>query len=301
MVHRLFSTGAFDFEYTTVDAAGVKTRAKTPGQPAQLHGMLGFIDGVDLFNKTNVPKGSAKSLTSKELMYRRFLLYKDFYATASPIVVCEGKTDNVYIIHAIRSLAAAYPTLATVGPSGKIAINLRRFKYSGSSTGRILGITGGSDHLRNFIKTYGDELARFKAPGKLHPVIVLIDNDDGAPKIYSLIKELTGKKPTGDEPFIHVAGNLYVVPTPLLPAKKHSMIEDFFDASTLATLYKGRPFDPSNKFSSATHYGKTDFAYRVIRPNADTIDFNGFKLILDRFVDVLDEHARTHPMVVAVP
>ena len=301
MVHRLFSTGSFDFEYTTTDALGVKTTTKTPGKPVQLHGMLGFIDGVDLFNKANLPKGPAKSLTSKEVMYRRFLMFKEFYATTSPIVVCEGKTDNVYIIHAIRSVAALYPKLATVAPSGKITSSIRRFKYSGSSTGRILGITGGSDHLRNFIKVYRDELARFKAPGKLHPVIILIDNDDGAPKIYSLIKELTGTKPTGAEPFIHVAGNLYVVPTPQLPPKNHSMIEEFFDAATLATTYKGKPFDPSNNFNTATHYGKADFAYRVIRPNADTIDFNGFKAILDRIVDVIDQHAKTHPVVTPAP
>jgi RNA-directed DNA polymerase len=301
MVHRLFSTGAFDFEYTTIAVSGAKTTVKTPGKPAQLHGMLGFIDGVDLFNRTNLPKGSAKSLTSKELMYRRFLLFKEFYAATSPIVVCEGKTDNVYIIHAIRSLASVYPKLATVDPGGKIAISLRRFKYSGSSTGRILGITGGSDQLKNFIRLYAAELARFKAPGKFHPVMVLIDNDDGATRIYNTIKELTGIKPTGAEPSIHVAGNLYVVPTPLLAAKKQSMIEDFFDAPTLKTLYKGMPFDPSNTFNSGTHYGKTDFAYRVIRPNADKIDFDGFKAILDRFVDVIDEHAKSHPVAVPVP
>lgn len=300
MVHRLFTTGTFDFEHTTVDASGAKTTHKKPGKPGQLHGMLGFIDGVDLFNKSLLPKGPGKSLTSKELMYRRFLLFKEFYAAAAPIVICEGKTDNVYVTHAVRSLAALYPELATVDPSGKITINFRRFKYSGTSTGRILGITGGSGDLGHFMRTYKAELIRFKAPGKLRPVIVLIDNDDGAPPIYNTIKELTGTKPTGTEPFIHVAGNLYVVPTPLLAAGP-SMIEDFFDPITLATVLKGKPFSPSNKYDSKTHYGKADFAYKVIQPKADTIDFSGFKAILDRIVDVLDEHTKTHSAPAATP
>lgn len=295
MVHRLFTTGAFDFENTTVDASGTKTTHKTPGKSVQLHGMLGFIDGVDLFNKGIHPKVTGRLLTSKELMYRRFLLFKEFYATAAPIVICEGKTDNVYITHAVRSLAVQYPKLATIDAGGKITINIRRFKYSGTSTGRILGITGGSGDLSHFMRAYKTELPRFKAPGKLHPVIVLIDNDDGAPPIYNTIKELTGAKPTGTEPFIHVAGNLYVVPTPLLAAKQ-SMIEDFFDAATLATVLKGKSFNPVNKFDPKTNYGKADFAYKVVQPNADKIDFTGFKAILDRFVDVIDEHLKTHPV-----
>ena len=311
MVNRLLSTGSFDFEHTTTGPTGVKTTTRTPGRSTQLHGMLAFIDGVDLFNKSVLSNIVGISLTSKELMYRRFLLYKDFYAATSPIVMCEGKTDNVYIAHAIRSLATLYPKLATVSAAGKITLIIRRFKYpgkntrrqdsknAGNSTGRILGVNGGSPDIGHFIRTYTAEIARFKAPGKLHPVIVLIDNDSGAVPIYKTIQQLTGTKPTGEEPFIHVAGNLYVVPTPLL-ATNVSMIEDFFDPATRAIQYKGKQFDPSNKFDPKTHYGKADFAYKIVQPNADKIDFSGFKEILNRFEDVIDQHTKTHP-VVSIP
>ena len=68
MVHRLFTTGSFDFEYRTVDQHGAATTHKTPGRHSQLHGMLGFIDGVDLFNRKINPNAKELPLTSKELM-----------------------------------------------------------------------------------------------------------------------------------------------------------------------------------------------------------------------------------------
>ena len=35
-----------------------------------------------------------------------------------PVIICEGKMDNVSILHAIRSLAAAHPQLATTKADG---------------------------------------------------------------------------------------------------------------------------------------------------------------------------------------
>jgi retron-type reverse transcriptase len=150
MVHRLFTTGSFYFEHGTVGQGGASTTQKTLGRPNQLHGMLGFIDGIDLYNrKITQPE---QRLSTKELMYRRFLMFKELYTAPAPVVICEGKTDNVYITHAIRSLAAQYPKLAdTDSSTGKISIKFRRFKYTGNSTGRILGIAGGTALFGLFI------------------------------------------------------------------------------------------------------------------------------------------------------
>ena len=30
-------------------------------------------------------------------MYRQFLIYRGFYTAEKPVILCEGKTDNVYI------------------------------------------------------------------------------------------------------------------------------------------------------------------------------------------------------------
>ena len=80
--------------------------------------------------------------------------------------------------------------------------------------------------------------------------------------------------------------------TPLLPGGGESTIEDLFEPSIKATVLAGRTFNPSNNFNPKAHYGKADFAYKVVQANADTIDFTGFKPLLDRFLAVLDEHAK---------
>src|SRR4030095_8735842 len=296
MMHRLFTTGSFDFEYKTVDPQGAAATHKTPGRTSQLHGMLGFIDGVDVFNSKIDAKIDAKPKqrrpTSKESMYRRFLMFKEFYSAPAPVVLCEGKTDNIYITHAIRSLAAQYPKLADVSPGGKITIKLRRFRYTDRSTGRILGIHGGTGSLGQFIRNYKADTSRFKATGLRWPLILLIDNDSGKGKILSIINEIAHKKPEDSDPYIYIVGNLYLVMTPLLGGVNSSTIEDFFDSSIKSTVLNGKTVSLANKFNPHTYYRQGDVAYRVIKPNADSIDFSGFTPILDRFVGVLDEHAK---------
>ena len=290
MVHRLFTTGDFYFEHGTVGQGGAATIQKTPGRPNQLHGMLGFIDGIDLHNRKITP--TDKTLSTKELMYRRFLMFKELYTAPAPVVICEGKTDNVYITHAIRGLAAQYPKLADINSStGKISIKFRRFKYTGNSTGRILGIGGGTGHFGRFIVSYKAEISRFKAPGMKWPLMLLIDNDSGREPIFNTIKSITGRKPDRSDPYVHIFGNLYLITTPLHGGTQQSKIEDCFDDATKNTVLDGKTFNPENGYNTRMHYGKVDFAYKVVKPNADSIDFTEFKPIFDRFVSVLDEHA----------
>jgi RNA-directed DNA polymerase len=209
--------------------------------------------------------------------------------------MCEGHTDNVYLVHAIRSLAAAFPTLATVSADGTIKLNVRLLKYSGHGVGRILGISGGSANLAKFIWLYEKVRKTFSAPGMQQPVILVIDNDSGAAPVYKSVANITGKKPTGTEPSIHVAGNLYVVPTPLSPGATQSMVEDFFDSATKSTVIGGKAFDPGSNTDTATHYGKKVFAHKVVRAHADTINFSGFNSLLSNIRDVIDAHGKGHP------
>lgn len=292
MVHRLFTTGDFHFETTQIDAAGVEVVVKTLGLPAQLGGMLAFIDQIDLLNRRNLSQAKSSTVTKKEEMYRRFLLFDRFYRSPAPLLVCEGKTDNVYLTHAIRSLAAKYSQLANVTPSGKIELKIRRFRYTGKSTNRILGVNGGTGDLGHLIRLYRAEVERFGAPGMQSPIIVLIDNDDGAPAIYNTINQITHKKPTGIEAHIHVTKNLYVVATPPKTGSTESCIEDCFDSMVTGTLINGKKFTSKNKFDATIEYGKSDFAYKVVQPTADKIDFSGFIPLLDRLVGVIHEHAK---------
>jgi hypothetical protein len=293
MVHRLFGTGSFDFEHTTTDNGGTKTVHTTPGTLNQLHGILGFIDGVDLFNRKLNPSPKGAGLSSKEKIFRRFLIFKEFYATQAPVLICEGKTDNVYIAHALRSLADHFPVLATKALDESIKINIRRFRHSGSSTGRIVGLQGGSGDLANFIRNYRSETKHFKAPGMKWPVIVVIDNDDGAPGVFKAIREITKVMPAGTEPFIHVCRNLYVVATPLNGAPS-SCIEDFFDTKTKGELIDGKSFSSSNDYDKSTHYGKSDFAHKIVAEKANDIDFSGFKPLFRIIEDVITDNSERH-------
>lgn len=296
MVHKLFTSGFFETEKLILDASGKYKTEKKPGKISQLHGMLGFIEGIDAYNRKIHPNSDAPltNPTSKEQSFKKFLLYKEFYAAEKPVVLCEGKTDNVYLVHAIRAMAAAFPKLAKVEPKGKIALLIRLFKSSGTSTGRILGLNGGVGDLRNFILSYRENLKKFKAPGLKHPVVILIDNDSGTKPIYGLIAELKKSKPTGCEPFIHLYGNLYVLATPHPIGAAISKIEDFFDTATKSILYKGKSFDDSNDHETSTHYGKADFAYHVVRPNADTINFSGFDQLLKNLSSLIEHHSKMH-------
>ncbi len=295
MVHSLLNTGSFK-AYAPTAISGTPTLNVKQGTANQLHGMLGFIDNIDLYHRKHVTRAKDSGpLSSKELMYRRFLIYQNFFAAERPVVLCEGETDNVYLTHAIRSLAASYPELATIVPNGKININVRLYKYRRSSTARLLGLhDGGSGLLNKFIATYKKETAKFKAPGEKHPVMILYDNDSGAAPIRNAVKEACGRTLKGTEPFVHVVRNLYVIPTPLLAGAQQSKIEDFFEATLKATVISDKNFDDKNDFDTATHYGKKVFAHKVVTPHASSINFNGFRSLLTNLVLAIKSHATTH-------
>ena len=86
---------------------------------------------------------------------------------------------------------------------------------------------------------------KFIAPGKRYPIIPIVDNDRGARSIFNTIKDITGQKPSGREPFVHVVSNLYIIATPLKSGAKESKIEDFFDAKIKTTKIKGKNFPPA--------------------------------------------------------
>lgn len=297
MVHRLLKTGSFDQIGKTTDATGAVTIAKSPGRLGQLHGRLAFIDGVDLMNRRQPsPNGTApESLLSKENMYRDFLLYKDFYAAETPVVLCEGATDNVYLVHAIRSLAVQYPELAEIDANGKIKLRIRLYKYTKSSSGRILGMKGGTGDLKNWMGKYDNAMRRFQAPGKQNPVIVVVDNDDGAKGIWSFIEGVTKTKPSPTGAFTHVRGNLYVTAIPSPIGTSTAAIESCFDAATLSTKVDGKSFNSTKSFDDKLHFGKVVFAHKVVTVNADKIDFSGFRPLLKNLVATIADHRKRYP------
>ena len=304
MVHRLYKTGGFEFIRQVPDGKGGTSEERTPGKPIQLRGMLNFVEEIDKHDRAIRqkfrPDMLQKKATARERTYRDFLFFTELYATQRPLLIGEGSTDYVYLLHAIRSRAGVFPALATVRPDGKIELKPRIYRYAGASTDRILGIKGGSAQLGNLIREYHFEKKKFTAPGLSNPVILVIDNDSGAAPIFGQIKAITGSAPSNTADFIHVTGNLYVVPTPLGAGGSQSQMEDFFDAKVKSKVLNGKTFDDSNNTDSETKYGKAHFAHKVVKPDADAIDFSGFDPLLQRIALVFDEHAKKVAASIAV-
>lgn len=287
MVHSLVTTGEFEVCGVTHKNGKVVVE-KRPGTLNELHGMLGFIDSINIYNgaATSDPEG----MSSQEKVYRQFLIYSTFYAAQTPVVVCEGDTDNVYLTHAIRSLAGRFPDLAEVRPDGTIRLKVRLYKYPRTSTARLLGLAeGGSGVLSGFIAAYAKETKGFEGPGLENPILIVYDNDNGAKGIRNAIKEISKVAPVPSDPFVHITKNMYAVPTPLAGGGA-SKIEDFFDAATKAIVIAGKTFDDGNSFDPKKHYGKKVFAHKVVRPNADTIDFTAFRPLLTNLVAAIKTH-----------
>lgn len=305
MAHRLFKTGKFQRLRMVRDANGVLTLAMVDGTMAQLHGMLGHIDAVDCHNveieaKVDSRKQQAKTvLRSKQKLYRRFLLFKDFYSAPAPVVVCEGKTDNVYLLHAIRSWAASYPKLATISAITKITLNIRILKTVKTSVGRVLQLGEGTSFLEAFIRNYYEEISKFKADGMRCAVVLVVDNDSGADGICTTIRQLTKKCPSRTDPFTHIAGNLYVVFTPLKAGATKSTIEDSFPDAIKNLNLGGKTFNPDGKADSSRYFSKHILSQHV-RENAAKIDFTGFTILLDRITAAIEVH-QSKQAVVAAP
>ncbi|MDB5823101.1 MAG: hypothetical protein JWR21_1805 [Herminiimonas sp.] len=292
MANSLFNSGEFEFIHKKLDGTGKEEVFRSKGKPKQLLGMLSYIDQVDRFNwKLRTDNGLEPDPTLGRLkLFRRVLYFDTFYALDEPIIVCEGKTDNIYLRCAIKSLAAGYPKIVATGAAPKLKVGF--LKYAERRTSEITELTGGVGGICKLLKNYHEDLGKkFRAPAPKHPVIVLIDNDNGADSVYGAIAGITKKpKPKGKADFIHVTGNLYVVPTPLLPGMSKTAIEDFFDEPTLATVLNGRTFSRKIEPDGSKHYTKASFALDVIAKQANTIDFQSFKPLLNRVIAVINDY-----------
>ena len=301
MVHSLVKTGTFEHLDVT-QKEGKAVLEKQPGTLNELHGMLGFIDSIDIYNKTQTSDSPSVKKSSREKTYRQFLMYSTFYAAPTPVLICEGETDNIYLTHAIRRLAAEFPDLASIKQDGTIQLRVRLYKYQRSSTARILDlIDGGSGALNRFIRAYKEETTRFTGPGLTEPIVIVYDNDKGAKSVWNAIKSVSGVKPTSAESFVHVVKNLYAVPTPLGAGAASSAIEDFFDAGTKATPIGGKTFVDGKSFDVDKHYGKKVFAHKVVRAKAGTLDFTGFRPLLANLVAVIKKHKGSNAPQVPTP
>jgi retron-type reverse transcriptase len=303
--HILFRTGAFT--KTIVNRV-------VDGNINELEGQLNFIDQIDQYNRlrqkpplnpayTHAKNTNDKShlLSGREKTFSRFLYYRLFYANTKPTLLCEGKTDNVYLKSAISELVANYPQLALAGAKTKkdpYKLLVRLVKYT-NRTRFLLGLYGGTTYLNRFIREVEDKYKYYKDKAPENPVIVVVDNDSGFSVINEALKKVEkavsypltlSKDDYRSAEFIHVIHNLYVVLTPL-GAATNTAVEDLFDNATRQIKVAGKSFNPCDKTrDNNTEYSKEIFANKVIKTQKSAIDFSGLKPLLDRIVGAIKHY-----------
>lgn len=303
MVHSLITTGEFWIFWKERDEKGQWVEKKEKGIDTKLRGVLSYIDSVRHFEKLRVaddavrnledgwlPRVDFKKMDAHARVYRQFLLFTQFYRPEAPLLICEGKTDNVYLRCAMRQIGQKYPNLYNASVAGKPPkLRLQFFNYSKTSD-RLLHLRGGAGDMKNFIAHYGAAMADFSIQEKRRPVIVLIDNDQASKPIFSTIASQTGEKNgiDGSQPFYHVKDNLYVVVLPRLP-HGDTTIEHFFPKELLEVELGGKKFSGADTFGP-NEYGKHHFAEYVVKKLQASIDFSRFGPILQRISDVLTAH-----------
>lgn len=287
MCHSLFTSGT----YIKPGKPGTTNGTPALGNTLALEGILNhiyFVKNQEDNRTETIP--SYKERHGIERLYGRFMFYTRFVALQQPMLIAEGKTDYVYLRAAIKRLPAYHPILRT-SVGGTTRNNISFLKHS-SLTRAMLGLDASSSYLVDFIRDYGKTVSTFKHCPLQHPVIILIDNDDGAKGIFGLLRNMSiniDHKTTAD--FYQVMRNLYLVKTPEAAAPRYtSQIEELFDAGTLNRKLNGKVFNMKNDTDTASEYGKALFADYVIAPNANVIDFAGFAPLLDRIVKVIAYH-----------
>jgi RNA-directed DNA polymerase len=283
MVDRLRSTGTFTCSKSELGAASSTHIVSKVGTKAQLQGMLSFVLQVEQFRRGSEPRPDHLSASERQL--RRLLFYTTFANADRPLVIFEGKTDNVYVAAALSSLSKSYPALASAGSGGLLVKLLRSMNLME----RLFGLTGGDEPLKDFVKQYHDEYRYIKGPKGAQPVIAIFDNDSGAKGVLSMLNNFYKLPTAAGSQYFHVRDNLYVVLTSPLGSPTHC-IEHCFDAKTRAIKLGDKTLSLSNKKLGPMEYGKAWFAEKVIKPNAKSIDFTGFDPLLNVISDIITSY-----------
>lgn len=287
MVHRLREFGSYELQTPQLVGGDKSAVVATPGTVRQLHGMLTYAHQAEMWQYKG---GSVKGvpLTAVERVFRDFIEYSEFASNSKPLIIFEGKTDSIYIMEALRSMAAKFPRLVA-GSATPFRLNVKLFRYGGVAS-RLFDIDGGTAQLKEFIRKYPSSYRKINGPKGEFPVIIVLDNDDGAKAIISLLKSMFKVDfSTGGQSF-HVAENMYVVLSSQIGHKGHC-IEDLFDQTTRSVKLSGKAFNPLNSFDTSVEYGKAWFAEKVVKPGSAKIDFTGFEPLLNEIDSVLVKYA----------
>lgn len=255
----------------------------------QLRGMMSYIYHVKRWDeyRRNAPPAETE-LRCFHRVYADLLNYISFFGQTKTTILCEGKTDNVYLKCALRSLANQYPTLMQIAGGQKNYL-VHLFKFT-KTAAAVQKISGGAGQLSNILSNYRKMGKNFKTTPK-HPTILIVDNDSGPEKLFEKLSGILKKKIDGSEQFYFAYENLYVVPVPKIGGA-FTAIEQLFETKVLEQKLNGRSLDLTNKETDGKKfYSKNEFSIEIVQKGQNGIDFSGFKPLLDAIVAAQADYA----------
>lgn len=267
-------------------------KVEVPYSPAKLQGKLSHIFNIkgQEFDFKRL-KESPNSWPNFYRDYRAFLDFQSFGSNPRPVFLFEGKTDNIYIRCALNSLAAEYPEFISNTVPKELSVRL--FNYS-KTTDAVQSLAGGTGDLKLLINNYEGRLRRLVAAKLSFPVILVVDNDRGSKDLFKAAESKSDSKAKvdGTQPFYHITKNLYLVPTPTSAGLTESYIETFLPDPVLKSKLGTKSFHlPEKGFDITKHFGKVLLAEKVVERQQKTIDFDGFKPLLDNMRAAMMDYA----------
>ena len=193
------------------------------------------------------------NLTAIHNLYIQFLIYKYFIKSKNTTILCEGKTDNIYIKCAVEKLREKIGF--TFIPHSKMLRHLTEY-------------IGGTEKLKTFCINYKNIIEKFSKEKLPFPLIIIVDNDDAGRKVTAIKDKKNDKEdiftPIGKN-IKFMLPNLYVLTLPCLPEIGNTIIEDYFD-------YKIKTFEGKIK-------------------QRDSIDFSKFEPLLQEIDNIINDYS----------
>lgn len=297
MCDSVFKTGEYYKTSLPPQKENDEPKPKLTKSLSPLEGVLSYIYSITQTEERREVQEQRQKPRAIRKIYRRFLFYKYCIALQAPLIITEGKTDPIYLREAVKNRIKYHPILGVPG-NNRFDHAVRYYNYVGTAH-EIMDLGGGTgdlksiplDYLRN-LKQHDGSHKPFAHKPMSHPVIIILDNDDGLATIASTIKKnfkvSISIGSTSD--FYHVTDNLYIVKTPEV-GKAHTCIEDLFPKKWRDTKLNGKKLNTASKIDPEKDLSKEAFAKSVVRPNAAQIDFSGFDPLLDRICKAIEHHA----------
>lgn len=260
----------------------------------RLEGMLSYINFIKMrrdrrdhkftehseINKRAKKAHEFEPPTAPGELYKKFLFYKYFVVPKAPLIVCEGKTDIIYLKCAIRALASNFPELAE-SDDDEYRIKVNFLKRSGSII-ETLGAASGTSGQEYLFSIYRRMLNKFNHKPVNFPVIICCDNDEGAKNLFKLISKdsNTTISASTKSNYYYLFENLYIVKIP--EKSTNTKIEDLFPSLLRGTKVDGRVFELEPHPTNAPTYSKQYFAEKIVRKNRNATVYADFHTLLAR-------------------